>query len=906
MLFASLAASLAASLGCQARGGRVALPAANDVACARAKDGIWCSQWGATGFGATTRWSTEFGDDVGWPDDDAVHWSTLRTPDLDGDGKTDLCFLGNLGIFCAVRRAPGAFGPAQRTVLFADAPVTAWRYTASFAFADLDGDAFADACVRLADGLHCARGNGDGTFGEATLWADWPFGDDAGAGEPAAVRSLRFGDVDGDGLDDVCLAKVGAIYCAVSTGSAFTPATPWSSALFDSSGRRREKFDLVDVDGTGGLDLCSRHGDTLRCARSSGASFVAPVETTLPAATTSVVYGDIDGDGRTDLCAWRPSGLACSRSLGQGGLPFVDVENDALAAPHLSPADGRALVLVDVDGDGRSDACARSQSGLQCALSNGKRLGAVGDPLADFGDSHGWSGRPDIAALAIGRRTQPSGGLANRVTRENERAGATDWWVPYPQWSAAHEIEAYTDALSYVAGNSVQVMLSTLAADDAVRWRLYRTGWYGGAGARVILDGTASGNPQPLPPESAGAAVARAGWQPTFAFKLPRDVVSGVFALRLDSSVSGKSYFVTFTVREDGRRADLVVDRADYTDAAYNDWDGGTSRSSAYRGALWVALDRPLHSTAAQGLYSYSSGYFVHEYPMVRWLEQQGYDVKYISNGDLDARPQLLDGARAFLSIGHDEYWSPAMRDAVEAARDKGLHLGFFGADAVDGRIRFADRAHRTFSRTISNGDLHKLEYASQPLDPARPPHDNPSDSLTGTHYAGYCEVSHPACKTDSTQKLRVADDYRIVEPAHPLFRGLGSERRIPGTVGYEYEAPYADPQRLPFALHVLARAPGLSLHGVNPAMVAYRASSGAKVFNVGSMSWVHSLDGWAGRAVMRATGVERACLAGEDDCFVRPASAAAQITANALADFGAIAATPSPELTQSAAQPWP
>ena len=43
-------------------------------------------------------------------------------------------------------------------------------------------------------------------------------------------------------------------------------------------------------------------------------------------------------------------------------------------------------------------------------------------------------------------------------------------------------VQFYTDALSYAAGDNVHVMLSTLAAGDAVHWRLYRTGWYGGAG----------------------------------------------------------------------------------------------------------------------------------------------------------------------------------------------------------------------------------------------------------------------------------------------------------------------------------------------------------------------------------------------------------------------------------------
>ena len=283
LLFASLGGA-GSVVGCHARARRAAVPVANDVACARGSDGVWCAQWSAGGFAPATRWSTGFADDVGWPDDDAVHSTTLRTPDLDGDGKTDICFLGRLGVFCAVRVAAGAFGPVERSVLFADAPVDAWQHAASFAFADLDGDRFADTCVRLADGLHCARGNGDGSFAAATQWADWPFSDDAGAGEPAAVRSLRFADVDGDGLDDVCLGKAGAVYCAVSTGSAFAPATVWSAPLFDSGGRRRDGFELVDVDGHGGANLCSRHAGSVRCAPSTGVSFGAPFETTAPAA----------------------------------------------------------------------------------------------------------------------------------------------------------------------------------------------------------------------------------------------------------------------------------------------------------------------------------------------------------------------------------------------------------------------------------------------------------------------------------------------------------------------------------------------------------------------------------------------------------------------------------------------
>jgi hypothetical protein len=47
-------------------------------------------------------------------------------------------------------------------------------------------------------------------------------------------------------------------------------------------------------------------------------------------------------------------------------------------------------------------------------------------------------------------------------------------------------------------------------------------------------------------------------------------------------------------------------------------------------------------------------------------VEQQGYDVSYISNIDTHAHPERLLKTRSFLSVGHDEYWSLAMYDNVQ------------------------------------------------------------------------------------------------------------------------------------------------------------------------------------------------------------------------------------------------
>ena len=88
-------------------------------------------------------------------------------------------------------------------------------------------------------------------------------------------------------------------------------------------------------------------------------------------------------------------------------------------------------------------------------------------------------------------------------------------------------------------------------------------------------------------------------------------------------------------------------------------------------------------------LYPYSGGYFNYEYSMVRFLEREGYDVTYLSNLDVHQNPHALDRGKAFLSVGHDEYWSPAMRNQIEGARDRGMHIAIFSSDTCDGVLRF-------------------------------------------------------------------------------------------------------------------------------------------------------------------------------------------------------------------------
>src|SRR5690606_33128382 len=74
---------------------------------------------------------------------------------------------------------------------------------------------------------------------------------------------------------------------------------------------------------------------------------------------------------------------------------------------------------------------------------------------------------------------------------------------------------------------------------------------------------------------------------------------------------------------------------------------------------------------------------FSTEYPMIRFLERNGYDVTYTTDVDADRRGHLIRNHKVFLSVGHDEYWSGRQRANVEAARDAGVHLAFFSGNEI-------------------------------------------------------------------------------------------------------------------------------------------------------------------------------------------------------------------------------
>ena len=184
---------------------------------------------------------------------------------------------------------------------------------------------------------------------------------------------------------------------------------------------------------------------------------------------------------------------------------------------------------------------------------------------------------------------------------------------------------------------------------------------------------------------------------------------------------------IPFIVRNDGETHDIVLQTSDTTWHAYNGWGGnngevganfyGDTSDSDQLGpdpgaggfaqdrAYAVSYNRPFITRDGTGPAAGAQDYlFGADYAAIYWLEKNGYDVSYISGVDTDRLgADYLKNYKAFISVGHDEYWSGDQRANVEEARDAGVNLLFWSGNEVYWKTRWevAISADGTAYRTL-------------------------------------------------------------------------------------------------------------------------------------------------------------------------------------------------------------
>ena len=295
-------------------------------------------------------------------------------------------------------------------------------------------------------------------------------------------------------------------------------------------------------------------------------------------------------------------------------------------------------------------------------------------------------------------------GYVNPVIQENCGTNPNTWsssWQVDRQHYAydTRVLAAYVSRPSVHRGGALSVYIRA-PAYSGVRIDVYRLGFYGGAGGRLLAR-VAEFSPRPQPScvwQNAGAIDAYltcSTWHLSYTLAVPATWVSGIYVAVLTADATSASglpyqYHVVFTVRDDERRADLLFQHMLFTEEAYNGAQYGPSLYSSQRVAgetlpvPKVSLDRPDDSLDNLQAYRF-------EFPFIYWLEGQGYDVAYATDLDTHEGRETLTNYRGFIIAAHSEYWTKPMYDSVQSARDHGVHLGFFGADSVYTQMRVED-----------------------------------------------------------------------------------------------------------------------------------------------------------------------------------------------------------------------
>jgi hypothetical protein len=425
----------------------------------------------------------------------------------------------------------------------------------------------------------------------------------------------------------------------------------------------------------------------------------------------------------------------------------------------------------------------------------------------------------------------PAALAQNAIQTENALPGDASWNGP-----STSLVEMYASQIGILPGDEIDVHVNTR---PPARYRIsvYRLGWYGGAGGRLMTcvpscGGDKAGQAQVQVWTSAtDGPPLRPNWPVTDVIPTGTDWPSGYYELRaqLTSGPDAGSGTTTFViVREppsDAPASQILVQVPVNTWEAYNQWGGKSLYDFDGPRASHVSFDRPW------GKYANSPLWF--EIQLVRFLEREGYDVSYQTDVDTDADPGSLLRHRLVMTAGHDEYWTKTIRDAFDAALAAGTNLAFMGSNTGYGQMRYEDGG-----RTI-------VDYKDATLDP------EPDPALKTVMFREL-DPTRPECMLEGVQHRWLPPhqngphDYTVVAPADdPWLAGTGLTPGsvIPDVVGDEWDGlnPWPDSCIHP-GLTVLLHM-GMNSPTGDADAVRFTAPSGARVFASGAQRFSWGLD---------------------------------------------------------------
>jgi len=328
------------------------------------------------------------------------------------------------------------------------------------------------------------------------------------------------------------------------------------------------------------------------------------------------------------------------------------------------------------------------------------------------------------------------------------------------------EVWCYTDKISYAPGDTVAFHVSTTA--ETFDLEIIRDGSKPLSVHKVTRQ---TGTHYPTPNE---AYATGCEWPIDVTWRLPDDLPSGGYIVVSsieagDGRLIEQQHFFIVRGSQSRPRPPLVLIATTSTWTAYNDWGGSNSYEGIdgetgdqfspvlslerpwSRGMIWLPEGAPriphklpphgvprypnIEFAFAQGFAKYyaAAGWASYERNFVCWAEQNQIEHDIISQHDLHEDPSVLDGYKCAVIVGHDEYWSRAMRDHLDAFVDDGGRVARFGGNYC-WQVRLEDEGRKQVC----------YKYRARDEDPV---HGGKDTHLLTSGWEDI-EVGHPGAKT--------------------------------------------------------------------------------------------------------------------------------------------------------------
>ena len=425
------------------------------------------------------------------------------------------------------------------------------------------------------------------------------------------------------------------------------------------------------------------------------------------------------------------------------------------------------------------------------------------------------------------------------VARENAKVGNSNWanGIPpeysgdymaketgvTPAWGTGPNkaVAGWFDAPSGTCGDQIGLHIS--GNGRPVRIKVYRLGYYGGAGARLItstnIAAVKTGSRAIV--TKAPTSTVSTNWPVAWILQINKATIPGEYLLRLDDGGPDSS-LVPLTVVDPHIKSAITFVSSVLTWQGYNQWGG----YSLYKGpnmqrgtrATIVSFNRPYDGDGS-GQFRYM------EYPILKIAERLGLDMNYITDLELDQNIASLQYTNSLLFGGHSEYWTANMRGAVQSAIDRGVNLASLGGNSAYAHPTLQANNRQLVMWRASLADPNRKDPLLATTSWRAAPISQPESMILGSQYVG----------------LGVSADYKIPHPNRWPFTTMTHPAVLQSIVGREVDSPLYS---IGPAVEVLASS-AITFNGKAVTIMAtyYTNSKNAGVIDISTNGWSCAID---------------------------------------------------------------